>query len=117
MPLHQLRIYEIDSSKRAAFHERFRDHATRIMDRYGFCILAMWEAETEERLEFVYLLEWDDRDTLERSWAAFMADESWAAVKSTVRAAVGGEPVLGVADRILEVVAYPPYRLPAHDTA
>ena len=72
MPLHQLRIYDIDPSKRTAFHERFRDHATRIMGAYGFRILAMWEAETDERLEFVYLLEWDDRDTLSppgrRSW-------------------------------------------------
>ena len=40
-----------------------------------------------------------------------MADESWAEVKADVRAAVGGEPVLGVSDRILEVVPYPPYRL------
>ncbi len=111
MPLHQLRIYEIDPSKRIAFHDRFRDHATRIMDSYGFRILAMWETTTDERLEFVYLLEWSDRDTLEHSWAAFMADESWAEVKATVRAAVGGEPVLGVSDRILETVAYPPYRL------
>ena len=111
MPLHQLRIYEIDRRLRAAFHERFGDHATRIMDAHGFRILAMWEAETDERLEFVYLLEWDDRDTLERGWAAFMADESWAEVKAAVRTDVGGEPVLGVSDRILQVVTYPPYRL------
>ena len=41
-----------------------------------------------------------------------MADAAWVEVKSAVRAAVGGEPVLGVSDRLLEAVAYPPYRLP-----
>ena len=113
MPVHQLRIYEIDPGLRVAFHDRFRDHATRIMGSYGFRILAMWEAASDDRLEFVYLLEWPDRDTLERGWEAFMADASWAQVKADVRAAVGGEPVLGVSDRILDVVDYPPYRLPA----
>ena len=30
-PVHQLRIYEIFESNKSAFHQRFRDHATRIM--------------------------------------------------------------------------------------
>lgn len=111
MPVHQLRIYEVDPTKRVAFHERFRDHATRIMSAHGFRILAMWEARADDRLEFVYLLEWCDRHALDRGWAALMADESWSAIKQDVRAAVGGEPVLSVSDRVLEVVDYPPYRL------
>lgn len=113
MSVHQLRIYEIDPAKRAVFHERFRDHATRIMATHGFRILAMWESHSDDRLEFVYLLEWPDRDTLERGWAAFMADESWSEIKRAVRAAAGGEPVLSVSSRTLDVVDYPPYRLGA----
>ena len=31
--VHQLRIYEIFDSNKQAFHERFRDHAMRIMAR------------------------------------------------------------------------------------
>ena len=73
----------------------------------------MWEAASDDRLEFVYVLEWPDRDTLEPWWEAFMADAEWVQVKTDVRVAVGGEPVLGLTDRILDVVDYPPYRLPA----
>ena len=40
-----------------------------------------------------------------------MADESWSRIKDQVRAAAGGEPVLNVTSRVLEVVDYPPYRL------
>ena len=54
--VHQLRIYEIFEHNKAAFHERFRDHAARIMRKYSFNIVAMWEAKTEQRTEFVYLL-------------------------------------------------------------
>jgi hypothetical protein len=54
--IHQLRIYEIFEENKDAFHARFRDHAARILQRYGFDIVAMWEAKTEKRTEFVYLL-------------------------------------------------------------
>jgi len=54
--MHQLRIYEIFEQNKAAFHDRFRDHAARIMKSYGFDIIAMWESKTNDRTEFVYLL-------------------------------------------------------------
>lgn len=56
--IHQLRIYEIFDHNKAAFHNRFRDHAARIMKSYDFNILSMWETQREGRTEFVYLLNW-----------------------------------------------------------
>ncbi len=41
MTIHQLRIYEIFEQNKQAFHERFRDHAERIMRTYGFTIIAL----------------------------------------------------------------------------
>ena len=79
--IHQLRIYEIFPSNKDAFHDRFNDHAARIMRGYGFNILAMWETKTEKRLEFVYLLAWPDEATRRARWDAFMADEEWKAIK------------------------------------
>jgi hypothetical protein len=52
----RLRIYEIFEHNKSAFHARFRDHAARIMRRYGFDIVAMWEARTGQQTEFVYLV-------------------------------------------------------------
>ncbi len=72
--IHQLRIYEIFEENKAVFHARFRDHAARIMQRHGLQIIAMWEAKTEKRTEFVYLLRWPDEQTQTVAWAAFMAD-------------------------------------------
>ena len=54
--IHQLRIYEIFDQNKEAFHNRFRDHAWRIMRSYGFNILGMWETRLGDRTEFVYLL-------------------------------------------------------------
>jgi len=38
--IHQLRIYEIFDNNKKAFHDRFRDHAMRIMAKYDFKIVA-----------------------------------------------------------------------------
>lgn len=105
--IHQLRIYEIFEHNKQAFHERFRDHAARIMRRYGFHIVAMWEARTERRTEFVYLLEWPDERTKQEAWARFMADEEWKAIKR-VTGAQHGDLVGAIEDRLLAPTAYSP---------
>jgi heme-degrading monooxygenase HmoA len=104
--IHQLRIYEIFDDSKAAFHTRFRDHAVRIMRRYGFNIVAMWEAKTERRTEFVYLLRWPDERTKTNAWAAFMADREWAEIKRATRdrGALVGE----IEDRVLIPTDYSP---------
>lgn len=108
--LHQLRIYEIFEGNKAAFHDRFRDHAARIMERHGFRILAMWETTTDERTEFVYLLEWPDAETMAEGWRRLMADEEWAEIKRET-AAVHGPLVGEIDERVLRAVPYSPGRI------
>ncbi len=103
--INQLRIYEIFGNNKAAFHDRFRDHAARIMGRHGFRIVAMWEAQGGDKTEFVYLLEWPDEATMKAAWAAFMADDEWAEIKR-VTAAEHGSLVGGIEDRVLEATTY-----------
>lgn len=105
--IRQLRIYEIFDETKDAFHERFRDHAARIMATYGFCFIAGWETSTDDGPEFVYLLEWPDETTMKDRWAAFMADEEWAQIKRDT-AAVHGQMVGAIQDRVLTPVDYLP---------
>ena len=103
----QLRIYEIFEGNKAAFHARFRDHAQRIMKRYGFNIVTMWESRTGDRTEFVYLLDWPDEATMKQSWARFMADREWSQIKKEW-AAVHGQAVGEIQDRTLKRTDYSP---------
>ncbi len=105
--IHQLRIYEIFDGNKTAFHERFRDHAMRIMARYGFKIVATWESRHQNRTELVYLLEWSDTETMKERWAAFMADQEWAEIKK-VAAEAHGSLVGDIEDRTLELTDYSP---------
>lgn len=105
--IHQLRIYEIFEHNKAAFHDRFRDHAARIMRTYGFNILAMWEAKTDQRTEFVYLLAWTDKATMRSAWAQFMADEEWKEIKR-LTGARHGDLVGEIQERVLIPTSYSP---------
>lgn len=105
--IQQLRIYEIFERNKAAFHARFRDHAAPIMRKYGFRILAMWEAKGEKRTEFIYILEWPDEATKSAAWEAFMRDEEWAKIKRAT-AAEHGTLVGAIEDRILHATDYSP---------
>jgi NIPSNAP len=109
-PVHQLRIYEIFDNNKQAFHDRFRDHAARIMAKYDFDIVAMWESKYQNRTEFVYLLEWPDEATMKARWADFMADEEWKAIKKET-AAKHGTFVGGIDDRTLRLTSYSPSRM------
>jgi hypothetical protein len=105
--IHQLRIYEIFEHNKSAFHERFRDHAARIMRKHQFNIVGMWEAQTDRRTEFVYLLAWPDETAKIAAWAAFMADEEWNEIKR-VTSAEHGKLVGAIDDRILVLTRYSP---------
>jgi hypothetical protein len=105
--IHQLRVYEIFERNKAAFHARFRDHAMRIMRKYGFEFVAMWESKTDRRTEFIYLLTWPDVATKEAAWTAFMADEEWKDIKR-VTSAEHGDLVGEIQDRVLTATAYTP---------
>jgi hypothetical protein len=106
-PVHQLRIYEIFERNKAAFHNRFRDHAARIMRKYDFKIVAMWESRHGDRTEFVYLLEWPDEAAMKDRWAKFMADKEWSDIKKET-GAKDGAMVGEIQDRTLRLTEYSP---------
>ncbi|MBP7701910.1 MAG: NIPSNAP family protein [Phenylobacterium sp.] len=108
-PVQQLRIYEIYENNKGAFHDRFRDHAMRIMARHGFDIVAMWEAKSPQKTEFVYLLEWRDETAMKAAWEGFMADPEWARIKQET-GAVHGKFVGSIEDRTLRLTDYSPGR-------
>ncbi|KAA2241686.1 NIPSNAP family containing protein [Chitinophaga agrisoli] len=108
-PVHQLRIYTIPPSNEKAFNDRFHDHALRIMKKYDFHVVATWESRYKDKLEFIYLLEWPDQQTMTGAWAKFMADEEWIAIKKET-SKVHGSFVEDIEDRTLSLTDYSPAR-------
>ena len=103
--IHQLRIYEIFDSNKKAFHDRFRDHAMRVMAKYDFKIVATWESKNDNRAEFIYLLEWPDKETMNNRWEKFLRDEEWIKIKKETTDIYG--PLVGeIQDRTLYLTDY-----------
>jgi hypothetical protein len=105
--IHQLRIYEIFDGNKKAFHDRFRDHAMRIMAKYHFKIVATWESKKDNRTEFIYLLEWPDKDTMTDRWEKFLRDAEWIKIKKET-GEINGPLVGEVQDRTLYLTDYSP---------
>jgi heme-degrading monooxygenase HmoA len=105
--IHQLRIYEIFEHNKPDFHNRFRDHAARIMKTYGFNILAMWETKTPQRTELVYLLAWPNEAAMHSAWDKFMADQEWKEIKR-LTSAEHGDLVGEIENRVLVLTDYSP---------
>jgi NIPSNAP len=108
--IHQLRIYEIFDSNKKAFHDRFRDHAMRIMAKYDFKIVATWESTKDNRTEFIYLLEWPDKETMTDRWEKFLRDQEWIKIKKETGDLYG--PLVGeIQDRTLYPTDYSPHQV------
>uniref|UniRef100_UPI003594459E NIPSNAP family protein n=1 Tax=Aquiflexum sp. TaxID=1872584 RepID=UPI003594459E len=99
-PIYQLRIYDVPKENSDPFHDRFRVHAIRIMKSYGFNIANIWIRESEDKHEFVYLLEWEDQKTMKNAWDGFMADQEWADIKLRT-SRIHGTFVNSIKDRTL----------------
>jgi hypothetical protein len=108
--IHQLRIYEIFDSNKKAFHDRFRDHAIRIMAKYNFKIVATWESKKDNRTEFVYLLEWPDEETMTDRWKKFLQDQEWIKIKKET-GEINGPLVGEIQDRTLYLTDYSPHQI------
>src|SRR6266436_5239643 len=105
--IHQLRIYEIFDNNKKAFHDRFRDHAMRIMAKYDFKIVATWESKKDNRTEFIYLLEWPDKETMTDRWEKFLRDQEWIKIKKET-GEINGPLVGEIQDRSLYLTDYSP---------
>jgi hypothetical protein len=106
-PVFQLRIYEIFENNKKEFHERFKDHAMRIMKKYNFKIVSIYESKSDKKTEFVYFLQWPDEITMKKAWEDFKKDQEWIDIKKQYTAKYG-DVVGNIEDRVLTKVDYSP---------
>ncbi|WP_256994620.1 NIPSNAP family containing protein [Pseudomonas tolaasii] len=92
--IYQLRIYEIFEDNKVAFHEKFCDHAMRIMARHGFDIIALWQTKTDQRTE-----------RMRQGRANLMADQEWSAIKE--KSAAGHGAMVGqIQEKVMALTDY-----------
>ena len=82
--VYELRTYHLNEGKQELILERFRSQETKIFERLGMHGVGYWVA-TDEPLAgrtLIYMLRHKSREAATASWAAFMKDPEWVALKA-----------------------------------
>lgn len=103
--IYEQRTYEIPNNTRKAFHERFENHAIRIMANYGFRVIGCWDEIIGDMQNFTYILAWDDMNTRMEAWSKFNNDQEWTLIKKE-SAEKYGELVRKTSNKILQPTKY-----------
>jgi len=80
----EMRTYTANPGKMEALHQRFRDHANRLLARHGVQVLGHWTvAKGEgEGTTLIFILAYPGPEAREASWKAFAEDPEWKKAKA-----------------------------------
>lgn len=75
----EMRTYTTEDGKRPNLLTLFRDHATRLFEKYGMTHVGYWVPQDAPESEntLIYVVSHDSREAAAASWAAFLADPEW----------------------------------------
>ncbi|WP_441280718.1 NIPSNAP family protein [Tardiphaga sp. 862_B3_N1_1] len=89
--IYEIRVYEAAEGKADAMRRRFLDIvAAKFFPRHGIELIGAFAAQTEDG-RLTYMTRFSDEDARKKAWAAFGADQEWAAAKA---ASETGGPLL-----------------------
>ncbi len=79
----EMRTYVANEGKMEALHQRFRDHANRLLAKHGVELVGHWTVASGEGAgnTLIFILAYPSREAREASWRAFMEDPEWKKAK------------------------------------
>lgn len=84
----EIRTYTTNEGKLEALQQRFREHTTKLFEKYGMTNIGYWVPQDASRSQntLIYILAYPSREAAKKSWAAFMNDPEWQKVKTASEA-------------------------------
>lgn len=81
---YEMRVYTANPGKMEALHQRFRDHANRLLAKHGMEVVGHWTVESGEGAgtTMVFILAYPSKEAREKAWEAFKADPEWQKAKA-----------------------------------
>jgi len=86
--VYELRVYHCYEGKLPDLLKRFREHTTKIFEKYGMKNVAYWTPmdEPQKSNTLMYILAHPSREAAAANWKAFSADSEWQSVQKTSEA-------------------------------
>jgi hypothetical protein len=81
--VYELRVYHAAPGKLGELLARFRDHTTKLFEKYGMKNVAYWTPvdEPERDNMLIYILRHPSREAAAANWKSFQDDPEWTRVK------------------------------------
>ncbi len=79
----EIRTYTTNEGKLDALHARFRNHTTRLFEKYGMTNVGYWKPLDEplSKNTLIYIVSHSDREGAKKAWEEFRKDPEWLKVK------------------------------------
>jgi hypothetical protein len=79
----EIRTYTANEGKLDALHTRFRNHTTKIFEKYGMTNVGYWKPLDEplSKNTLIYVLAHPNREAAKKAWEGFRNDPEWVKVK------------------------------------
>jgi hypothetical protein len=103
--IYELREYVAREDSVQQVHDRFAKHTLPLFARHGLDVLGFW-VDDDDPNRVLYLLQFPDRPSQDRAWAAFQGDPDWKAAKADSE--TNGPIVATMTSRTLAPVSYWP---------
>lgn len=112
--LYEMRTYDAAPGKFEALNARFRQVASRLLERHGMANIGYWtplEGQEGAGQKLMFVIAHPNREARDQAWKAFMADPEWQAGYRASEAA--GKLVEKAEVRFFTATDYSPVVLPA----
>jgi hypothetical protein len=103
---YEIRTYYAHDGKLDALHNRFRDHAVRLLEKHGIVNVGYWVPVENRERKLIFILAYPSRETRDKLWQSFLADPEWQQAFKASEA--GGRLVAKVQSIFLQATDYSP---------
>jgi hypothetical protein len=102
----EMRVYYAAEGKLDALQARFRDHTTKLFEKYGMQNVGYWVPLDNPDRRLIYVLAYPSREAKDKAWKEFMGDPEWQ--KARASSEVNGKLVDRVESTIMLATDYSP---------
>jgi hypothetical protein len=103
---YELRTYHANEGQLEALHQRFRDHAVRLLEKHGIINIGYWVPVENPERKLYFILAYPSREAREKMWQAFINDPEWQ--KAFRASEERGRLVAKVQSVFLQTIDYSP---------
>jgi phosphopantetheinyl transferase (holo-ACP synthase) len=79
--IYELRTYTCSIGTFEKLRDRFKLHALKLFSKHGIQLIGFWETSGHPSGQFVYICQFQDKESMYKAWDSFSKDIDWIDIK------------------------------------